>query len=97
LIGLPELVTEDESRLISEKAACRPYHCAELLLTAFGDGEGVGEGRIVNPDGKFLDGGAAGEELNFVVVLVSSHNRAFCESHGCKAVKDRFSHQARFL
>jgi hypothetical protein len=60
-----------------------------VLLTAFGDGEGVASS---GPDG----GGAAGEELEFVVVLVSSHNRAFCESHDCEAVKDRFSHQARF-
>jgi hypothetical protein len=68
-----------------------------VLLTAFGDGERFGKGCVVGPDGRFFDGGAAGEELEFVVVLVSSHNRAFCESHDCKAVKDRFSHQARFL
>ena len=69
-----------------------------VLLTAFDDGEGVGESRIVNPDGKFFffDGGAAGEELDIVVVLVSSHNRAFCESHDCKAVKDRFLTSSTF-
>lgn len=91
LIGLLELVTEDERYLISEKAACRAYHCAEYCLRPSTMVKGSVKSHIVNPDGKFFfDGGAAGEELDIVVVIVSSHNRAFCESHDCKAVKDRF-------
>jgi len=37
---------------------------------------GVSEGRVIGPDGRFFDGGAAGEELEFVVVLVSSQTTA---------------------
>jgi hypothetical protein len=37
-----------------------------VLLAAFGDGERVGEGRVVGPEGKFLNAGAAGEELEVV-------------------------------
>jgi len=76
LIGLPELATEDESRLISEKAACRPYHCVEYCLRPSAMVSGVSEGRVIGPDGRFFDGGAAGEELEFVVVLVSSQTTA---------------------
>jgi hypothetical protein len=68
-----------------------------VLLTAFGDGEWFGEDRVVSPEGELFDKRAAGEELEVVVVLVSSHNRAFYESHHRKVVKDCFSHQARFL
>jgi hypothetical protein len=58
-----------------------------VLLTAFGDGERLGEGRVVGPDGKVFDRGAAGEELEFVVVLVSSHNRGILREprlQGCE-------------
>jgi hypothetical protein len=83
--------------LISEKAACRPYRCAEHCLRPSGDGKGVGEGRVVGPEGEFLDKRVAGEELEAVVVWVSSHNMPFYESHDCNAVKYCLSHQARFL
>jgi hypothetical protein len=75
----------------------RTISLRRVLLTAFGNDRGLGEGRIVGPDGKFSDGGAAGEGLEFVVTLMSSHNRAFYESRNCKAVKDRLSHQAHLL
>ena len=35
-----------------------------VLLAALGDGERVGEGRGVGPEGEFLEGGGAGEELD---------------------------------
>jgi hypothetical protein len=31
-MGLPALVTDEDRRLISENAACRPYHWAEHCL-----------------------------------------------------------------
>lgn len=58
MIGLLELVTEDESRFDLGEGCLQTVPLRRVLLTAFGDGEGVGEGRIVNPDGKFFDGGA---------------------------------------
>jgi len=45
----------------------------------------------------FLTSGVAGEELEAVVVWVSSHNRAFYESHDYNVVKYCLSHQARLL
>jgi hypothetical protein len=83
--------------LISERVVCRLVLLRGVLLTAFGDGKGVGEGRVVGPEGEFFDKRAAGEELEAMVVLVSSHNRAFYESHDCNVVKYCLSHQARLL
>lgn len=42
----------------------QPVPLREVLLTAFGNGKGVGEGGVVGPEGESFDWRPAGEKLD---------------------------------